>query len=348
MAAGFNRPSFTWLQEHKRVFFPEEVTFWPINQYKLKKKDLVMIKKLMFALMVLSTAIFFASCAGESDKKKGADDDELALPDSLQGDGALKLSEEIIGDVVQNISSPVEMANLIKSTGVDFSQKILNDPQNISDYSTSYKRALNLGVFSADLGYINSYDKSNIVVSYLLAVKNLADGIRVGQFFDFESLKQMATNSSNLDSLMQMSVSSFNQMDSYLRQQNRSNVSALIITGAWIEGLYIASNVIEKTDNKELINRLGEQKEIVDILYIILQNYDQNENFKGLISHIGELKEDYKAVKITKEVGEPKTIEQDGMLIIVQDEVSQVEISDNDLGIIIDKIQEIRSDIVSI
>jgi peroxiredoxin family protein len=289
----------------------------------------------------------FFSCAGGSDKKEKAQEDELMLPDSLKGDAPLKLSEEIIGDVIQNISSPVEMANLIKSTGVDFSQQILNNPENISNYSTSFKRALNLGVYSADLGYINSYDKSNIVVSYLLAVKSLADGIRVGQFFDFEGLKRMATNSTNLDSLMQMSVSSFNQMDSYLRNQNRSNVSALIIAGAWVEGLYIASDVIEKTKDEELISRLGEQKEIVDILYIILKNYEQNNNFKELISYIEDLKKLYKNVKITREVGEPKTIEQDGMLVIVQDEISHVEVSPEDLGTIIEKIKDIRSYIVS-
>jgi len=305
-----------------------------------------MIRNLFIALLIVVFSNMLFSCAGGGQKKESAQEDELILPDSLKGDAPLKLSEEIIGDVIQNISSPVEMANLIKSTGVDFSQQILNNPENISNYSTSYKRALNLGVYSADLGYINSYDKSNIVVSYLLAVKSLADGIRVGQFFDFEALKRMATNSSNLDSLMQMSVNSFNQMDSYLRGQNRSNVSALIITGAWIEGLYIASNVIETTNNEELISRLGEQKEIVDILYIILKNYGQNNNFKDLIGYIGELKSLYGDVKITKEVGEPKTIEQDGMLIIVQDEISHVDISPADLETIINKIKEIRTYIV--
>lgn len=305
-----------------------------------------MLKKLTFALLILATAGLFASCSEGSDKKSN-DEDELAMPDSMSDEGALELSEEIIGDVIQNISSPVEMANLIKSTGYDFSRQMLNNPENISEYSSSYERAINLGVYSADLGYINTYDKSNIVVPYLLAVKNLADGIRVGQFFDFESLKRMSTNSSNLDSLMQMSVSSFNQMDNYLREQNRSNVSALIITGAWIEGLYITANVIEETGNKRLINRLGEQKEIVNILYVILQNYAQNEAFKELVEEIGELKELFKEVKITKEMGEPETVEEDGMLVIVQDEVSKVDISDEDLGIIIDKIKEIRERVVS-
>src|SRR5690554_5756711 len=104
-----------------------------------------MIRKLIIALVIFTSANMFFSCAGGSDKKDKSKDDELMLPDSLKGDAPLKLSEEIIGDVIQNISSPVEMANLIKSTGVDFSQQILNNPENISNYSTSFKRALNLG-----------------------------------------------------------------------------------------------------------------------------------------------------------------------------------------------------------
>jgi hypothetical protein len=41
----------------------------------------------------------------------------------------------------------------------------------------------------------------------------------------------------NLDSLIFISVHSFNQMDDYLRTNKRGNLSALIITGTWIEGL---------------------------------------------------------------------------------------------------------------
>ena len=144
-----------------------------------------------------------------------------------------------MNEVISNISSPVEMANLFKTSGVGFSERILNSPDNVARYQTSFERALNLGVFSANLGYINTFDKNNIVVSYLLAVKTLADGIRVGQFFDFNELRRMASSSANLDSLMKMSVTSFNRMDTYLREQNRSHLSSLIVTGAFIEGLYL-------------------------------------------------------------------------------------------------------------
>lgn len=305
-----------------------------------------MIKNLLIALLILAGFQLLGSCSGCSESKK-SDKNALTLPDSLITDAPLKLSEEIMNEVIGNISSPVEMANLFKTSGVDFTQRILNNPDNVSRYETSFKRALNLGVFSADLGYINTFDKNNIVVSYLLAVKNLADGIRVGQFFDFNALRRMASSSTNLDSLMEMSVTSFNLMDSYLREQNRSNVSTLIVTGAWIEGLYIASSVVRESGNKDLSIRIAEQKDIINILEIILSNYAAEPSFADLVADIRELKEAYAPIRITRELGEPQRIEKDGVLIFIQDEISTVHYSEETLNNIMDIIEKIRTKIVA-
>ncbi len=305
-----------------------------------------MIKNIIFSLLIIFGLQFVAGCSGCSENQKSKKTDALTLPDSLITDAPLKLSEEIMGEVIGNISSPVEMAGLFKSSGVGFTERILNNPDNVSKYETSFKRALNLGVFSADLGYINTFDKNNIVISYLMAVKTLADGIRVGQFFDFNALHRMATSSTDLDTLMEMSVTSFNKMDSYLREQNRSNVSTLIVTGAWVEGLYIASNVVKESGDKELSIRIAEQKHIVNILEIILSNYDNEPNFAALVVDIQRLKQAYSSIKITTELGEPKRIEKDGSLIVFQDEISTVNYTDEDLNKIIRIINELRNKIV--
>jgi hypothetical protein len=298
-------------------------------------------------MAIFGGILLFSACGGNSDNKKSESDDFSISDDTLNADAPLELSEEIMGDVIQNISSPVEMAELIKKSGVEFSQKVLNKPEKIQDYNTSFKRALNLGAFSADLGYINTFDKNTIVVSYLLGIKELAEGIKVGQFFDFNALKEMATNSNNLDSLRETSVNSFNKMDSYLRDQNRSHISSLIVTGAWVEGLYITGNVIKETKDVELINRIGEQKDIIDILLIILNNYNKDASFDKLVQHMEQLKQAYADVKITIEFGEPKRIEKDGAIIIVQDEVSHVDITPEQVANIIKEIESLRDFIVS-
>src|SRR5690554_5610643 len=283
-----------------------------------------MYKNLLFTLLIMAGMQFLSSCAGCSDSGKKSQGDALTLPDSLISDAPLRLSEEIMNEVIGNISSPVEMAGLFKSSGVGFTERILNNPDNVSKYETSFKRALNLGIFSADLGYINTFDKNNIVISYLMAVKTLADGIRVGQFFDFNALHRMATGSTNLDTLMEMSITSFNKMDSYLREQNRSNVSTLIVTGAWVEGLYIASNVVKESGDKELSIRIAEQKHIVNILEIILSNYDNEPNFAALVADMQKFKRAYANIQITTELGETELKDIDGRLVVFNNAIRTV------------------------
>ena len=239
------------------------------------------------------------------------------------------------------------MANEIKSSGVQFQQSTLNEAGQEGKYETSFKRAINLGVYAADLGYINTFGKNLVVVDYLSSIKRLADGLNVGQFLDFTTLSRLAKNNTNLDSLKQLSISSFNEIDRYLRAQKRPNVSTAIVVGTWIEGIYLTSSVIEQTHNDNLISRLGEQKNIVEILQIVVKNYaDTDSNFKTLAKQIDGLKAVYDNVRITTEMGAPETKEVNGMLVIEQNEITHVEISEATVAQIIATVKDIRNDIV--
>ncbi|MEE1346479.1 MAG: hypothetical protein U0K36_01170 [Bacteroidales bacterium] len=297
------------------------------------------------ALKIAAAALgvsLLSACGNTSSNNNQFDE----IPDSLQG-APLQLSENVVNDMIQNISSPVEMANQILKSGAAFDKSVLNDAEKMKDYNTSFKRSLNLGAYSADLGYINTFNKNSVVVSYLLAVKELADGLNVGQFLDFSTLSRLAKNSTNLDSLKQLSVSSFNEMDKYLREQKRSNVSTAIVAGAWVEGIFITCKVIEQTQDPELINRLGEQKDIVGILLIILNNYSRGDvNFQELVSKVDDVKKIYDDVQITYELGEPVTKEVDGMLVIEQNELTHVKITPEQVSAIIAKVNDLRQFIV--
>ncbi len=281
-----------------------------------------MIKKIVFGLALLAGVNFFTSCSGCSSNNADNLDE---IPDSV-ANASLQLSENVVNDMIENISSPVEMANSIKNSGVGFSEKVMNPSDNMKNYNSSFKRALNLGVYSADLGYINTFNKNSVVIQYLLAVKELADGINVGQFLDFTTLKRLATNSTNLDSLKQLSVTSFNKMDRYLRDQRRANTSTAIVAGAWLEGINITCDVVEQTNDENLTNRLAEQKSVVDILLVVLDNYAKSDkNFQALSDKIKGIKEAYDNVRIMYEVGAPIVKEVDGMLVTEQNDIPHYE-----------------------
>jgi len=303
-----------------------------------------MSKRLIYILLPL---LIFAAC--RSDKQKDIDfSKEFEVPDSVIYDGELEISEQAMEDIVQNISSPVEIAALIKAVGVPFSKDYLATTDFVDDYNTSFEKAIGLGIFGADLGYQNMYNKTGGVIDYISAIRTLADGIRVGQFFDFSTLKRLATNNQNLDSLMYISVQNFNQMDRYLRENNRSNLSSLIVAGVWIESIYLLGEVIKEAPNAELSEKIGEQKIILSNLMLLLKNYERDPTFKKLIDDLAEIQEIYRDVTITYEKGEPEAIEQDGMLIIIQNDKQYIEISNETLFKIIDKTAEIRNNIIQL
>ncbi|MCK5135662.1 MAG: hypothetical protein KAR19_07740 [Bacteroidales bacterium] len=292
-----------------------------------------MIKNSSLLLVVL---LFLAACG-----QRPSENLEVNMNDVEVGE--LQISSETMNDIIQNIASPIEVAALISSMNIPFSTSYLADPDNLSTNTTSFEMAYSLGALSADLGYLNIYEKTGTAVNYLSSINRLADALQIGQFFDFATIKRLATTSSNLDSLMFISINSFNNMDDYLRETDRSNLSALMIAGVWMEGLFLATQVAVQNSNEELKSMIGEQKLILNDLLLILNNYKNEEVIQGYIDDFETIKKIYDDVKITYEVGEPQAIEKDGMLMVIQSESSHVMMSDDTLQRIIQVTQEIRN-----
>ena len=172
-----------------------------------------------------------------------------------------------------------------------------------------------------------------------------ADGLNIGQFFDMETIKKLATNSSNLDSLLLITTDNFNKINSYLQDQKRSNQSILLLTGGWLEALHITCQVSSKNlDNKELQEKIGEQKIILGNIMQLLEFFeDSNKSMASLKGEMGALKEAFEKVNITKTYQESTYEIVDGVMVIKDNSSSTVEITDE----IIIQIRDITSDIRS-
>jgi hypothetical protein len=293
-----------------------------------------MIKKSLYILLIITLV---ASCKCKNNKA-GFD-----TSDTASYDGNLPVDPKEIDNMVQNISSPVEMAALIKDMGVPFSRKYLASTDNVDNYNTSYKKAFCLGIYGADLGYLNMYNKTSSVIDYITAIKKLSDGINVGQFFDFNTLKRLATNNTNLDSLMYISVRSFNDMDTYLRKNKRSSLSVLMVTGVWVEGLYLATQVAKDFPTKEISQSIGEQKVIIEQLFIVLKNYNRDAEMVNVIKELETIKKDFESISITTVQGTPKQVEKNGMLTIEQNSTTEVHITNEQLKTIIGHTEQVRN-----
>ena len=287
-------------------------------------------------LFLLTAVFLLAACGQRPGENLEVDLDDVDV-------GELQISPETMNDIIQNIASPIEVAALINDLNIPYSASYLADPERLTANTTSFEMAYSLGALSADLGYLNMYKKTGTAVNFLSSINRLADALQIGQFFDYATIKRLATSSSDQDSLMFISVNSFNNMDDYLRETERSHLSALMIAGVWMEGLYLATQVVELNSNEDLKSMIGEQKLILNDLLLILNNYKNEEAIERYIKDLEQIKGIYDDVKISYELGEPQTIEKDGMLTVIQSESSNVSMSDETLQRIIAVTEQIRN-----
>lgn len=297
-----------------------------------------MTRRFVFFVVV---AIMFSSCNSCRNSSKNVSD-AFDIPDSLKEDNPVPISAAVIDDMVQNIASPIETAAVIKGLKIPFDKDLIASTSYSDNFNTNFAKALALGIYGCDLGYLNMYGKTSLVIDYITTLRSLADGIQVGQFFDFSTLKRLATNNENIDSLVLISQQSMSRIDNYLRENNRSNLSVVIVSGVWIEGLYISSIVAQESNHKRMRDIIGEQKAIINLMMPLLNHYKKDPNMAKLIKNFEEIKVLYNDVKISYEVGEATTVEVNGELQIKQNDVQTIDMSDETLQKIIDKVKEIR------
>ena len=302
-----------------------------------------MHKKCLYLALVCLTFVQF-SCGGCDGS--GNDVDFIPPEDEVITTSDVNYNAEAMNEVIASFSSPVEMAALLKASDVPFSQKYLMDPDKVNGYTSSFKRALGLGILSADLGYLNVYSKTSMILDYLVGIRKLTESLTLGQLFDFQALKRLATSDDNIDSLLIMSVQSYHNMDEHLRNNQRSNLSALMVTGVWIESMYLVTQVAKERPSEEFKNTIGEQKGILNNLLPILKLFKENDkHFADLVGNLEEVKEVLDVVKITVQVKDDIPAESEGA--IVQNEESIVTVSDEELSEIITVTEKIRNKIIN-
>jgi hypothetical protein len=221
-------------------------------------------------------ALGLASCGTSSDKEKNAsefDDAERGL-------------QEQVEELIYNIPPPSEIPYLLQATGAEFNESLINDRAKADQYaSRTDKAALNLGVYAADIGYLSSYDKTQEAIEYLNSAKSLADGLGVIGSFDLQVLQQFEANISNKDSLSRLLDQTLDKTQMFLKDNNRNKLSAMVITGSFIEGLYISTGLV-KSDPTDLLPTDAKNLVLTPIIRIVL---DQKSSLSELIKMLGNV-----------------------------------------------------------
>lgn len=253
------------------------------------------IKK--FGILALSGMMVFSACKNKSEGEgEGLDAAALA-------------TKEKATKVFYAVPSPAELALMIKATGAKFDKGILNSVDNASKYATIKSKALNLGVYGADLSYVSTFDQTQESMVYMNTCKKLADGLGLTGAIDEEIIKRMEANLNKKDSLVKIISDTYMATDTYLKENERGSESALVVAGGWIEGMYISIQVANANkNNQDIMKRIAEQKDVLENLMGLLGTYSSVEPaVEEIVNELKPLQAIYGNIKPSGQQGEVKT-----------------------------------------
>jgi len=279
--------------------------------------------------------------------KKGDEHDKILENEIEEISQQPGISDDLVKDILQAIPSPLEISTLIREVSQNYNPSVLNEASSSDNYTTNYSKAINLGIYGTDLGYANIYGKTQDAIKYLNSVRDLADGLSIGEFFDYSTMKRLADSSDNLDSLLLETTNNFNKINYHLRQQKREHLSILILTGGWVEAVYLTCLVHEQNNNQLLKEKIGEQKIVLDQILLVLDVYKSKPNFKGLIDDLTALQQVYDTIEIETVYAQPTTEEgPNGQLIVVDNTTSEVKVTNADVETITSLTKSIRNKMI--
>jgi hypothetical protein len=232
----------------------------------------------------------------------------------------------------------MEMASLIKGMGYSYDGSLLNPVEGAMRYTGEVSQAVNLGIYGADLSYASMFEQRQETMNYLAAAQRLAREMGVDGALNDEVIERLQANQDSRDSLLKIVSEAYADLNGYLKENNRIEVSALVVAGGWIEALYLSTRYTEK-DNPELNRRIAEQKYSLTNLITYFNEFGEQEKLNGMKADLASLQALFDRVKIGAGNTELKK-EADGVVVIGNQ--STVDMGPETLKEIATKVAEIR------
>ncbi len=293
-------------------------------------------KKLFTYLIAIVFVATLFSCGGS----------KKTTEDTSAFDNAESQLLEDIDKVIHELPPPSEVPYMLQSAGSDFNPDLLNDLDNAKKYENSNdKAALNLGAYSTGIGYLSSYDKSQEALKYMEVCQRLADVIGISSAFDLALMERFEKNLGNRDSLASLINIAISTAEKKLEAIDRLNVVALILSGSFIEGLYLSIMVID-TYPDDLLPEHSRNLILEPLIRIIL---DQHKSLLDVIIVLKELESDDEIANVIAELNILRILYEDELMEI-DDQIANNKgdfiLSKDMLGSITTEIKRIRAEMI--
>lgn len=238
-----------------------------------------MIKKLTYCLL---TFLLFVACdRGKNTSSLYNEDD---YKDVVLGEDLIRIGmPDKLDYLINNLVISDEMIGLLATEDKTlFDKSLLNAAENVKFYTTTKNKAVNMGVYGAELNYLIHFGQSQYSMKYMVASKQLADQIGVAMAFDQQAVEEYQTNAENRDSLISIIFGVYDNARRMLKNEEQFMLSSLVIVGSWIENMYLTTEMFSRTKStalkSKLVTNILEQKVYMEKILEAIKLLDEGDN----------------------------------------------------------------------
>ncbi len=300
------------------------------------------MKKRLIGFVVMSglamTALQFTSCGGCQQSS------QQQPPMDAKKDSMDQARIEQLKKIFFNIPSPIEMASLIKKEGYSYDKKMLNPVENVDKYIGEAKQAINLGIYGADLSYASIFDQKQESMVYFAAAKKLASAMSIEGGINDSVVTKLAENQDNRDSILKIVTSAYGDLNGYLKENDRIEISALVISGGWLEALHLSLQYAQKSKGDALKTRIGEQKLVLENLLNYYSSFDTKPVLNDMKNDLLEIQKVLSQVEMSSQKT-TTTKAEDGVMVIGNG--AKTAVKDDTLKALTETVKKIRTKYIS-
>jgi len=249
------------------------------------------MSKISYKVLFLFSVLFIFSCTGEKSDDISSEEEHLK-PD-------IQESKFNAQNVFNTLPDRKLVMKLIEENRIEYNPDLLNDPNQANKYAVEIAKAVNLGIYGADLSIASSFDQTQESMVFLRCVNVLAGYLGVNSAFDQRMFERIDANENNKDSILEIVTGAFKKVDEILKYNNRPATSAIILSGCWIEGLYVSCQLAQENGTESIIKAIVSQKESLKNLIVMLEGVTLEENARFILKDLKDLYKTYMIAETT-------------------------------------------------
>lgn len=185
--------------------------------------------------------------------------------------------EKEVSSIIYPLPTAYEVTELLKEIGASYILSISNPVKKAEMYFTTKSKAINLGIYSADLCYASTYNQKQKTYDYINASYFLIEELDFSEAVDNNLPQKIEQAGNQKKEMIELITHTFHHTYKYLNQTGRASVSLLVLAGSWLEALYIATHISDDTyHNKKMIEIIMLQKQSLNKLFELMYVHNSN------------------------------------------------------------------------